>query len=720
MRFQLLSSVVTLGFLAAAPLAARGQDAPAASQSEVIELAPVKVTARKREEAEQKVPISMTVLEGEGLQVPAPASNNALARNAPNVGFTDAGGQSSNLFSIRGVGSFFPLSADDTSTVMYVGEAPLSVYGPPPSLLDVERVEILRGPQGTLFGRNTQAGAINIVPNAPRFDWELEGTGEGGTSGYGLGELIANAPLVEDILAARLALRYSTFDGDIRNVAAGGRDGEVTVGTARGTFLLEPNDATSATLAVSYDRHIDSNPRFLLRDADDFPVSEVDPRTKVDSDSLGATLHVTHDFGPLVLDSVTSAQRNHSFQRLDPTDGLVFGSLTGLPPDFFNVSGADLAKNTFDERIYQHEVRLSSPKDDEIAWTAGLNFFRSELDAHRDGRAVTPAFATTRGLMSNDFVTNSYSAFGEATVPLIGRLDGTLGLRFTHEDKWADYDFDGDGQAGVVASFRQHGKLSDDFVTGRVALSYEWAPELTTYASVARGTVTAGFPSISANTPLGKEEDAFPASNSWTYEAGFKSALLDNHLVVNGALFMNDVKDGHLVVFDPANAAFNIATLDYRTYGGELEFTAKPMRGLSLFGGIGYTHANLVDVPSDSATGARSGNRVPNIPRFTANLGAEYRVPGEVVDLGGDFIARIAWQYAGDRAVDVANSFDLHDYSVINARLGWEGAHFSIYGFVQNAFDERYETWGQNFSATTQSVRVGQGRIIGAGTTIRF
>ena len=715
-RSFLYSTAALFAVLLAAPCPARGQEAA----PEVIELAPVKVTARKREETEQKVPIALTVVEGKDLDVPATASNNALARAAPNVSFTDVGGQSSNLFSIRGVGSFSPLAADDTSTVMYVGEAPLSVYGPPPSLLDVERVEILRGPQGTLFGRNTQAGAINIVPKTPSFDWTFEGTGEIGTHGHGLGEIIANAPLVEDSLAARLALRYATYDGDVRNVAAGGKDGAVKVGAARGTVLFEPDDTTSATLAISYDRHVDTDPRFLLRDAADFPVSSVDPRTKVDSDALGATLHLNHDFGPVVLDSISSIQHDTSYQRLDPTDGLVFADLTGLPAASFNTPGTDLAKIDFDETIYLQEVRLSSPEESAVAWTAGLNFFRSEFGADRDGRATTPAFATIRGHMSNDFTTNSYSAFGEATVPLVGRLDGTLGLRFTHEDKWADYDFDGDGQPGVVASYAQKISHSENFVTGRAAVSYEWVPQLTTYVSIARGTVSGGFPSISVNTPLGKDESRFPASNSWTYEAGFKSVFLGDRLSAKGALFFNDVEDGHLVVFDAGSAAFTVATLDYQSYGAELELAAKPIPPLTLFGSFGYTHAELVDVPSDSATGARSGNRVPNIPKFTANLGAEYRLPAAVVDLGGHFVARVAWQYVGTRAADVANTFSLEAYSVTNARLGWEGENFEIYGFVQNAFDKRYETWGQSFGATTQSVRVGQGRIVGAGTTIRF
>lgn len=155
----------------AAPAAAAASTAP---QAGAAELPAVTVTARRREESAQDVPISMTVLNGEQLRADAApqAGNAGLARSAPNLAFTDTGGQNSNVFTIRGVGSFAPLSPDDTSVVMYANDVPRSVYGAPPTLLDVNRVEVLRGPQGTLFGRNTQGGAINVIANQPVFDRE--------------------------------------------------------------------------------------------------------------------------------------------------------------------------------------------------------------------------------------------------------------------------------------------------------------------------------------------------------------------------------------------------------------------------------------------------------------------------------------------------------------------------------------------------------------------
>lgn len=699
----------------APPSTAQAQDAP----DGVTVLETITVTARKREEVEQDVPISMTVLPADELDVSPVQSNADLARSVPNFSFVDLGGQSGNLANIRGVGSFSPVAPDDTSVVFYVDEVPLSVYGVAPNLMDTDRVEVLRGPQGTLFGRNTQGGAVSIVPNAPTFDPEFSMTGEIGTDGYGFGEFVANGPLIDDRLAGRLALSYSTFGGDIPNIVAGGEDGALNIGAARGSLLFEPDALTSAQLTFNYNHEDSTSPRFLLRDAPDFPVSAVDPRTDIEGDSYGFNLKIDHAFEAFDLHSITAVQRNTSFQKLDLTDGLVFGSVTGLPPSIFNVPGADVQELDFRENVYMQEVRLSSPEGNDVAWAVGANLFRSEFDMDSEGQSATPSFVSVNGAQDNELITNSYSVFGEVTVPLADRLKLTTGLRGTYEEKDARYVFQGNGNPGVAPFSEQSHSLSDSFLTGRVALSYDWTDSFMTYASVSRGYVTGGFPSVSVNNPFGRDEAGFPASTSWTYEAGFKSLLLDDRLRINGAVFFNDVKDGHLVVFDPQAAFFTTTALDYRSYGGELEAAFRVTPAIDLIGGIGYTHAELANVPAGDLSGARSGNDVPNVPALTANVGLQFQTSADAVGLPGDLTGRLTYQYVGTRAADVANTFDLDGYGLVNARLGWQRDDVSIYAFVNNLFDERYEVWGQSFGQTP-TVRVGQGRIVGVGTSFKF
>ena len=695
---------------------------PAAQQSAADEptLDAVTVTARKRAETERDVPGGMTVLDRDRLTTVSPTSSNpGLARSAPNVSVVEIGGQASNFSSIRGVGSFSALAPDDTSVVFYVDEAPLTVFGAPPSLLDVERVEVLRGPQGTLFGRNTQGGAVSVVSRQPTFRREFRVTGEAGSGGHGLGELIVNSPLVADRVAGRLALRYSRFGGDIPNAVLGGRDGAVTAAAVRGSLLFVPGERTFVTLGLTHDRNDDTLPRFVLRDAPGFPVSAVDPRTRVDRENNGINLKVRHEADALVLESITTHQRGDSLQRLDLTDGLLFSKVTGLPAAFFNAPGTDTASLTIGEGSLMQEFRLSSTEKSRIVWTAGVNFFRSTTDLTRSGRSTLPNFAFSNGNQDNHFKTTSSSVFGEITVPLAERLRGTLGLRMTKEKREASYAFQGAGLAGVVPAFSQQNQLDDDFATGRAALSYDWSKALITYASVARGYVGGGFPVISVNNPIGKAEPAFAPSTSRTYEMGFKSDL-SGRLKVNGAIFLNDVKNGHLVVFDQPNLVFTVATLDYRSRGAELEATARLSERWTLLGGIGYTQAELGAVPPGSLTGARSGNRVPNVPRTTANIGVHYQQPGSAFGVSGTFAGRLAYQYVGSRANDVANSFTLRGYGLVNGRFGWEGRSFDVYAFAYNLLDKRYEASGQNFGPTAQSVFVGQGRIIGVGGTFKF
>lgn len=182
--------IPALSVLLVVPCAwAQAEAARSPSTSEAqpdAELPAVTVTARKREESAQTVPISVTVLDRQAVMTDTSAAdeNAGLARATPNLSFADSGGQYGNLFVIRGVGSFAPLSCDDTSVVMYLNEVPRSVYGAPPTLLDVDRVEVLRGPQGTLFGRNTQGGAIDVITRIPGFKREFTATAEAGTHGY--------------------------------------------------------------------------------------------------------------------------------------------------------------------------------------------------------------------------------------------------------------------------------------------------------------------------------------------------------------------------------------------------------------------------------------------------------------------------------------------------------------------------------------------------------
>ena len=730
---------LALAAACAAPLSARAASGatavPAAIESPAYastssdpatatQLEAVTITARRHSESQQKVPVSVTVASGADLAVDAtPSAGNAgLARSVPNLAFADIGATYANVFSIRGVGSFMPLAADDESVVMYVNDVPRATTGAPPTFMDIDRVEVLRGPQGTLFGRNTQGGAINVITKQPTFKHEFSATAEGGTHGRWLGEMIGNGPVSDDV-AARVAVRMSNLNGSVPNLATGSTDGRVKIGAARGTVLWVPDDRTSVTVSGFVDQTETTAPRFVLLQNADFPQVELDPSTASRWRDAGGSVRVERAFDRVKFTSLTSYQDSRNVQQFDLTDGLIYSALSRRPASVFNVPGADYTEMHFGESTFQQEARLNSHDDSLVMWTAGLNYFHSRFTNDTSAIASPAAFnfvTTQNGQQHNRINTDSVSLFGEASWPLTARLKAITGVRATYERKDARYAFDGNGNPKVVSRFREDDSLSDTFVTGRAGLTFDWTDTLMTYATVSRGEASAGFPAVTVNGPQGRRESSFPASTSWTYELGFKSLWLDRRLSVDGSVFYNDVKNGHLVAFFPSSGLFMPASLDYRTYGAEFELGAKVSRYVRLTAGLGYTQGELRSVPDGDVTGARSGNRLSNVPRTTANLGVHGELPGGAVGLPGRFSADVAWQFVGSRAVDVRNSFNLAAYSVANLRVGWTYRNWTLYGFAENVFDRRYVVAGQSWAPGVGSVRVGQPRVVGIGMTTRL
>lgn len=713
-----LASLGCMGLAGPAMAQTAGPAAPAADGLETVT-----VTARRRVESAQEVPISMSVVDAAEVRSLSTALSNAeIARRTPNFNFVDLGGQYANSGNIRGVGSLSPLSTTDTSVSFNVGEVPQSTYGLPPSLLDLQRVEVLRGPQGTLYGRNSQGGAVNFVPNQPRFERTLSLRTEAGSRGWALGELVANAPLDGDRLAGRLALQYSRHAGDVANVVAGGDDGQARIGSARGSLLFVPDGRTLALLGFSYNKTRDSQPRFLLRDADCYPCSGLNPANDIAREDAALNLRVERDFGAFVLTSLTNLQRNRYTQRLDMTDSLVFARLTRQPPARFGNPAQDVYQGRLDEKTFYQELRLASPEGSAWRWTTGVNFLRSDFGAQTQGRDFTmPNFGSFSGSQDNDIRTDSYALFGEVSVPLTERLQLLAGLRLTHETADATYRYTGGGLPGTVAPYRQASRHSDSYATGRTGLSYDWSPALMTYATVARGAAGGGYPWNASNNPFGGDEPSFPTSTSTTWEAGWKAALLDGRMTLNGAVFHNDVKKGHLFVYNPRRFAYETATLDYASQGAEAEARWRVTPALSLEAGLGYTRARLRDVPAGTLTGARSGNAVPNTPRFSSTLGAEYRLPAAALGLPGTSVyVNGRYQHVGSRAADVGNAYRLGSYGIVDARMGWTGRDAEVYLFVRNGTDARYEAAGVSYGNGIAAVRAGAGRTVGLGAVLSF
>ena len=693
----------------------------AAELAQATVLDPITVTARRREEAEIDVPISFSVIDGDDLPTFSIDPGADIARNAPNVNFIDFAEPGSSFANIRGIGPLgAPLNSLDNSVGFSVNGVATSSFGFAPNLLDVERVEVLRGPQGTLFGRNALGGAINVVTNPADGERAFRLSGEVGSDGYIRTEALAAGWLAPDLLAARGVIRYQDFDGDIENQVIGGDEGAAEITAGRATLRLTPGSDWDVTLIGGFDRETRNDPRFLPRDRTDPPVSGADILTSGERRLIDTSLNVSRTFSGFTVTSLTGFQQINQEVVADDADAFLFAAITGLPPETFNDPDADFTLVDTDERLLSQEFRINSLEGAEIGWVVGVNYFRSDFD--QIGETQSNLIATLNGTTDVEIDSQTFAAFADASapVPFVENVTLSGGVRVAHDIQDFRSDFESNGFPGIVPRFSQQGDFSETYVTGRAAISYDWSDAIISYVSAARGYASGGFPRAQVNAPLGIPEPLFRPATVWTYEAGIHTSLLNQRVRLDGSVFFNDVSDGQLISFNSNTFTFAFENQDYRSYGFEIEGRAVVVPGLEVNGGVGFTETELVNVAEDSVTGAVEGNGIPNAANLTANAGVRALYPAEELGVFGDIFVNASYQFVGAREADIANSFELAPYHLVDTEIGWQSDHVRTYGFIRNAFDERPEFSGVTYAPDVQGVIVGRGRMLGLGVSLTW
>lgn len=687
-----------------------------------ITLDPVEVTARRIAEPLADVPASVGVLQQRDIELAAPTDAAVeISRQVPNYSVTSPGNPLFAFGAIRGVGTLsFPQNPFDSTIGYALNGVPLSMYAGTQQLLDVARVEVLRGPQNVLFGRSSEGGTINIVTAEPdgRRDFRLRG--EIGTGGNYLTDLIAGGTILPGILAGRAAIRFTGGNGNVRNLIGGQDLPESEIGAARGSLRWSIGDRTTVTTTAYYERDRRDTFNYILRGGASYPAVMLD-RPMFFSRSLGiGTLEVRHEFDEFDLTGTFGYQQIRSRQRSDNTDGLIYSRLTGFPPTAFSsASCSDCTSYTFDERAYSGEIRANSKPESAIRWVVGLSLYNSHFA--QGGTNVSSFGPTQNGFYHADLDLESYSAFGEVGVPLGDRWTLTAGLRVGHDTVSRTGRYISNGAPGTVPRFDERGSVDDVFLAGNLSLSYRIDEGSLAYASVRRGYSNAGFPYFNIFSVFGRPAPSYPASYAWTYEIGARTTLFGGRLSLEGSVFYNDVQDGHVNAFDLLASTFTIAALNYRTYGFEAGIRGRVTDELTAYGNIGYVNAAFTDVPANDTTGARNGNRVPGIPAWSGAAGLQHRLPLERFGLGGELTSSAEFQFAAGRyAADIANTFDLRSYGTVNATIGWQGDAFRVYAFARNLFDAKVELAGTAFSPQVFAVTPGLGRVFGLGVEVRL
>jgi iron complex outermembrane receptor protein len=721
---------VSLGCTAILAIAPASAQAPAATPPAVAPstgqhlMDPLTVTARRIAEPIQKVPFSVTAVTGDELRDQNIRDSRDLYRSIPNFNYTDSGIPEANLLNIRGIGSSSALISP--SVTYYIDGVPLPQRAFDIRFLDLARIEVLRGPQGTLFGQNSQAGAVSITTNDPTRERSFEVGAEYGSYNFRQITTTASGP-VGDKVSVRIAAQAYGTDGDVGNVlftsptAAYNTSNlrQQTLGTASTKVNIEAGPDTKITIAGRFqtDRQKPTTGAWIGYSG--FPVNSLNPAPQNNIDSGGAALTIVHDFGAAKLTSLTGFQAYALSLNADITDGFLSGALTGRSPFLFSTPNAirNIGENLTQ---WTQELRLDGQTAGGTRWVGGLSGLWSSFASATS--ILSPALAN--GTYSATQSTANLAAFGEVTVPIIERLRGFVGLRFTHELKNFNGVFGGNlGGAPALSYFSQFGSVSSDFVTGRGGFGYDITQELSAYATVARGEKSGGFPFFNQNASVGAPSPMFRPSSTWSYEIGVRGHALDRKLRINLAGFLNDTTDEQLFTFNPLAGQFSVTNANTRTYGSELELAATPFTGFTLTGAMALLNATVTQAAANS--GVVVGNTVPYAPGFTTSLAAQYEHPLEIGRLAGNLFGRVEYQYVGPRAIDPANSYTLDPYSVVNLRAGWMSGSVDVYAYAQNLFNTEYVQSGFRAGASPSGQIVvggvpGLPLILGVGGRVRF
>jgi iron complex outermembrane receptor protein len=670
--------------------------APALAQTAepepVAELSPVVVSAR-REQPQQTAPQSITTLDRGFIESSGVEDVADIALSVPGVVVSDQNASfgSANIF-IRGVGTAVRGVGVSTGVALYRD----GVYQPSPTAIlsafnDLERIEVMRGPQGALQGRNATGGAILLISRAPSDVFAAEGDVSAGSFGMRQTRASANLPVVQDRLAVRgavIAERRESYTRNLRRAEAGlDPDLDADLLAFRGSGLARLSDKVTLTGRASHLRD-EAYGKFEARNAapgglftlatavfklpppssngaDPHEVRSdvLNPVGTLEQSELSAELKADLGFATLRL---ISAVQSEELLRVIDGDG------TDTPLSFNRLSGEGDA--------YSHELQLVSPGGGRWTWLAGVYLFgqdaRQVLGTEVFAGAVKTSFDAT---LDNQ----AYAAFGQVDWRATPTLQVSVGLRYSDETKRHRLLIN---NAVAPAST---GKLRDQDVSPSLIVQWRPRPGLMSYLSAAKGFKAGGFNSTQNQAPYGQE-------TIWNYEAGVKATWLGGRMITNASAFAYRYDQLQTQVPQAsAGGTVSVLTPDAEAVGGEFELVAKPVRAALIRFGLSLLDAEISSdlVATNTATGAPSqvkGNRLPRAPRLTLNALAEYGFQFAFAKI----TPRLEVQHTSAQDFDLFNNAAARQgaYTLLNAGLTLAAPNdrVSLQLFAKNLTDEAY------------------------------
>lgn len=685
-----------------------GSDARAQERGAALD--EILVTAQRRVENVQEVPISMSVFGAADLEDGGVRRIEDFIGQVPNVYINFNSSIRATAISMRGIISDPNSVGIDPAVGVYVD----GVYMGRPTtvnvgLHDLERVEVLRGPQGTLFGYNTIAGVMSFVSRLPGDEPEFAVTAGVGNLNARTASVVGNLPIAPGRVAVRGAMQYEKRDGFLRNLA-GPDNNDADNLNGRIALSFTPSDELSLVFRADAARDrtrlggvevwvpsplFAGEPFNTPHDLDPWDRVINDSRSSFqDRDVFGTSVEVNWDVGPGTLTSITAYREFdwNNFQTTDKSPFDIFG--TGI---------------TEDQDQFSQELRFAGTAGERIDYVVGALYFTQTMKAEAYADVGADAFspfgaplggnpAPGTGFIDIRTRAESMAAFAQVDWRMTDALQATLGVRYTAEDKSINHQLFGEPTGTFVPSVPLNRfERSDREPSWRAGLQYFVNDDVMAYASYSRGFKAGGYNAFAFQIvqPDGTPADFEPEFVD-NYEIGLKTLLADGRVRFNATAFFMDYRDLQVNQLIP-NAqgvidfqTSNAATAETR--GIEIEVAARLMAGLDLTVGYGYTDAKFKRFPGATPGGDDfGGNRLAQSPRQSLGATLQYRY-----GLTGDWdlMARGEYTHRGRRFSDAANSpaLEVPAHDLVNVRLGLERSDGTLAAWLwsRNLFDKDY------------------------------
>lgn len=690
--------ILTISTVTFLPPMAKAQEQVSPEFLGVVQLDPITING-------QDDPLNFSsVHEGEDIEKGRLRNFEDVLRATPGIGVNSSGGTNLSTIYIRGVGSMYPMSLDDSAATFTLDGSPLSARHISLGTLDAERIEVLKGPQGTKSSAAALAGTVNVITAKPSRVQEGYLRSEIGQEGQYLLEGAVGGPLSET-LSGRVALRYSGSEHWVENLQTGGPVSDPKEFAFRGSLLWEGQQGTSALLTYEHQK-IEALPNLImLKPYDRYGKLDLPPGLydQVEKSIDRTSLQITHDLGGSRITSLTSYLTGDNTE-VAAYDRILYEALYGTPGEFWNIDEAR-------EKVFNQDIRWASSEGAPFDWVIGASF------EHFDGSYDTPR--NTYGTSSatfRDFESERYALYGNVTIPLGGEVDLSAGLR----QNWTESSYDGAYHGGSSIVYESRSR-SEDFLTGQLGLSWDVSPATTLHAKIARGHVPGGY-NIYATQPA--DSDPYHGATNDTVEVGFATAFADGALELNGALFASQVDNNHLLSYDSVTYVVSTLNADTRSRGLELQGTWHASPAFSISAGVSYVDAEITSNVFGIGDGdVNSGNKVPDVAPWTAHLSTNYRrTVQSFLGLANPILdARLDYSFVGSRPADPQNHFDLDPYHKLDMRLGLTQGQTEYYVAVENLLDEQIELYGYYAPDSGASYGgIARGRAVTVGLTHRF